>query len=420
MSDTPPPEPKQPGHRALRRADARREQKVARTSGARVRRVLKRVSVVVVVLALILGGVFAYFYKHLEGNINQLSVSDALGKRPDKVGSGGPLNVLVMGSDTRKGQGKAVKGSTPGLSDTTILLHLSANRKRAYGISIPRDAMVERPSCQRKDGKGSDPGGLTQFNAAYAVGGPACTIKTVESISDVYIDHFVVIDFNGFRTMVDALGGVQVCVPEKVDDDIGDIHLRKGTYNVTGEQALDYVRVRHALSTNGDIGRMRRQQTFVAAMISKAVSAGTLANPVKLVRFLNAATNALTTDPGFAKLSDLASLGSSLKNIGLGNVQFLTVPFQEYAPDPNRVELSPDADEVFKRIRNDQPLSRSTSEEAVKASDSTPSTGRKGPAVGKARSAVDVAAAAGRDRLEKVEEQTQQKQQRAEDNGLCA
>lgn len=411
MSDTPPPE--RPGRRALKREKAR--------SPHRTRRILKRVGVVVVVLVLILGAAGIYLVKRLEGNINQLDVSGQLGKRPSEI-SGGPLNVLIMGSDTRKGQGKAVKGKTPGLSDTTILLHLSKDRKRAYGVSIPRDTIVDRPACERKDGKGTDEGGTTQFNAAYAVGGPACTIKTVESITNVYINHFVVIDFNGFRTMVDALGGVKVCLPEKVDDPIGNIKLDKGTYTVTGEQALDYVRVRDALSTNGDIGRIKRQQTFIAAMISKAVSAGTVANPVKLVRFLDAATSSLTTDPGFANLKDLASLGSSLKNIGLDNVQFVTAPFQEYAPDPNRVELAPESEALFERMRKDEPLSRSYSGQAVKASDTTPGASKgkaSARAASKIRAGLTVAVAAGQDRLKAAKQESEDRQQTAQDNGLC-
>ena len=186
------------------------------------------------------------------------------------------------------------------------------------------------------------PGGLTQFNAAYAVGGPACTIKTVEKITDVRIDHFVVINFAGFKEMVNAVNGVQVCVPEEVNDDIGHIHLPAGTYKVNGNQALDYVRVRHGIGAEtGDIGRMKRQQAFIAAMVEKVVSKGTLANPVRLYKFLDAATKSLTTDTGFAHLKELASLGSSLKNIGLDNIQFITVPNEPYEPDPNRLQLAP-------------------------------------------------------------------------------
>ncbi|MDQ6641333.1 MAG: LCP family protein, partial [Actinomycetota bacterium] len=152
-----------------------------RAKALRGRRIAKRVLVVVCALALVLGGTGVYFYKRFEGNITTLDVTKDLGKRPTKVQTGptGPLNVLVLGSDTRKGKGNNVPGVTPGLSDTTILLHLSSDRTRAYGVSIPRDAMVQRPSCRKKDGSGTEPGGLTQFNAAYAIGGPACTIKTV-------------------------------------------------------------------------------------------------------------------------------------------------------------------------------------------------------------------------------------------------
>jgi LCP family protein required for cell wall assembly len=361
-----------------------------------------------------------YFYKHLEGNITKLDVTPDLGKhRPKRLDTGPKraLNVLVLGSDTRKGKGNHVAGETPGLSDTTILLHLSKDRTRAYGVSIPRDAMVQRPTCEKKDHSGSVAGGLTQFNAAYEVGGPACTIKTVESITHVFIDHFVVVDFNGFKKMVDALGGVKVCVPTQVDDTVGNIHLAAGTYNVTGDQALDYVRVRHGISANGDIGRMKRQQTFVAAMINKAVSAGTLANPVKLLRFLDAATKSLTTDPGFAHLKALASLGSSLKNIGLDNITFVTAPFEAYPPDPNRLQLTSDADILWSQIRHDDPLGPRFTGEVVKASDATPGT-KGGGAKSKATA---VAAAAGTQTLKGNKAISSADRARiAQENGLCA
>jgi anionic cell wall polymer biosynthesis LytR-Cps2A-Psr (LCP) family protein len=158
---------------------------------------------------------------------------------------------------------------------------------------------------------------------------------------------------------VNAINGVTVCVPNQVDDDIGRIHLPKGTYKVNGAQALDYVRVRHGLGApNGDIGRMKRQQAFIAAMVEKVVAKGTLANPVRLYRFLDAATRSLTTDTGFAHLKELASLGSSLKNIGLDNIQFITVPNQPYAPDPNRLEWAPEAKGLWRKMRFDKPLGR--------------------------------------------------------------
>ncbi|MCW2755559.1 MAG: LytR family transcriptional regulator [Marmoricola sp.] len=344
----------------------------------KARRLLKRIAIGFGVFLMVISLVLFGAYRYLQGNITSIDMTH-LGKRPAPVivaGPTQPINILVMGSDTRAGaNGKGIGGSTPGLSDTTIILHLSANRKFAYGISLPRDAMVERPSCEYKNGSGVDPGGLTQFNAAYAIGGPLCTVKTVEHLTGIRINHFVVVDFVGFRSMVDAIGGVTICVPSKVNDDVGHITLPAGTYNVTGQQALDYVRVRHDIGApTGDIGRMKRQQAFISAMIKKVVSAGTLANPLHLFNFLNAATKSLTTDSQFASLRELADLGASLKNIGLDNVQFITVPWQPYAPDPNRVEWAPNATRLWYLVKHDRELGSQFNGDAVSPGSGTSPT----------------------------------------------
>jgi LCP family protein required for cell wall assembly len=346
----------------------------------RTRRVLKRVGIGIAVLVMILSGGAVVAYKHFEGNIG---TEDFLqGPRPTEEVKG-PINVLVMGSDTREGANAKGTGSvsdTPGLSDTTILLHLSSDRKFAYGVSLPRDAMVQRPACPRKNGNGTDPGGMTQFNAAYAIGGPACTVKTVEQLTGIRINHFVVVDFVGFKSMVNAINGVTVCVPSEVNDTVGHIKLPAGTYKVTGQQALDYVRVRHDIGApTGDIGRMKRQQTFISAMIKKVVSAGTLTNPVRLLKFLNAATNSLTTDPGFANLKQLASLGSSLKNIGLDNIKFITVPWEPWSQDANRVAWKPDANELWRLIRRDRQLTPAFDTDAVTPGSGTAATAGTDP-----------------------------------------
>ena len=334
-------------------------------------RIIKAVAITVAaVLVVVLTGGF-FVYRHLNNNITGIDITSALGTdRPTEVKAKTPqkpLNILLLGSDTRQGQTGHIGGDTPGLSDTTILLHISGDRKLAYGVSLPRDAMVDRPSCVRKDGQGTDPGGLSMFNAAYAVGGPACTVKTVEELTNIRINHFVVIDFNGFRKMVDALGGVEVCVPKEVNDTTGHIYLPAGTYDVKGQRALDYVRVRHGISDNGDIGRMKRQQTFLASMANKTVSAGTLVNPVRLVRFLDAATESLTTDTGLSSLNKLGSLAKSLKGIGLDHIQFLTVPFKTYEPDPNRLEWASGANRLWYRVRMDMPISKRFADEVTTA-----------------------------------------------------
>ncbi|MFL6131206.1 MAG: LCP family protein [Nocardioidaceae bacterium] len=374
-------------------------------------RVLKTLGITLsVVLVVVLAGGF-FVYRHLDKNITALNVTHALGSdRPteivDKSAPTKPLNILLLGSDTRKGKGNHIGGDTPGLSDTTILLHISADRKLAYGVSLPRDAMVERPTCQRKDGNGTDRGGLSMFNAAYAVGGPACTIKTVEKLTHIRINHFVVIDFNGFKKMVDALNGVEVCVPKEVNDTTGHIFLPAGTYDVKGQRALDYVRVRHNISENGDIGRMKRQQAFLASMANKAVSAGTLVNPVRLYRFLDAATKSLTTDPGLASLNKLGALSKSLKGIGLENIQFLTVPFKTYKPDPNRLQWAASAHRLWYRVRNDLPVGKQFADDIT-----TAATGAK-PSASPSRTASPSSSPRPSDSATSAK--------KAAENGLCA
>ncbi|MGH3370051.1 MAG: LCP family protein [Nocardioidaceae bacterium] len=368
---------------------------------------------VVVTLAIVLGGVVAY--RQLNGNITALDTTDMLGEdRPDKVVAQGedlePLNILLLGSDTREGQSANIGGDSPGLSDTTILLHLSADRKRAYGVSLPRDAMVQRPDCVTEDGD-TIPGELAMFNTAYALGGPGCTQRTVEQLTGILVDHFVVVEFDGFQHMVNALGGIPICVPEEVNDDIGNIYLPAGTYEADGKQALDYVRLRHGLSENGDIGRMKRQQAFLAAMANKAISAGTLANPVKLYNFLDAATKSLTTDPELANLKDLATLANQVRNIGLDNIQFLTVPFESYEPDPNRLAWAPEAKPLWQRLKNDLELTPAQSKEVTTAAEKPSGSAGSSPGASPDAGPSGKASPSPSEKEEAVQ---------AAENGLCA
>ena len=347
------------------------------------RPVLRAVAVSTALVLFTLAGTVFLTYRHLQGNITESHAFDRIiGTRPQRAkveGPKGPLNILVMGSDSRAGQ-TGVAGQTPGLSDTTILLHVSADRSRAYGVSIPRDLMVPRPECKSKDGKTTIPAAdPSQWNDAFALGGEACTIAQFEKMSHLRVDHFVVVDFNGFKAMVDALGGVPVCVPQAVNDPIGRIYLPAGSYEVTGQQALDYVRVRHSIGTidTGDIGRMKRQQAFLASMVNKAISKGTLLNPPRLLRFLNAATQSLTTDPELGKLRELFSLAQQVRHIGLGKVQFFTVPFTSYAPDPNRLAPGPNMDKLWQEIRDDQVLDKTFTSGAAKASQGKPGKSTK-------------------------------------------
>jgi LCP family protein required for cell wall assembly len=353
----------------------------------RVRRrhtVAKVLTASILVLGMVTGLGVTFFYRHLNGNFTYDNVDDQLGAdRPDEVqveGPKDPINILVMGSDSREGAGNNIDGLTGGgeRSDTTILIHLSADRSTAYGVSIPRDSLVDRPECIDEEGGTIAGATSAMWNEAFSVGGPACTIRQFEQLTDVRINNYVVVDFQGFQSMVDAIDGVEVCVPQDINDQEHGIVIKAGTREISGKEALSYVRVRNVEGTDGsDLGRIKRQQAFIAAMSSKVLSGTVMARPDRLLSFLNAATKSLTTD--LKNIGKMASIGYEFKDIGLKRIKFITVPWQ-YAPsDPNRVEWLPEAEELWEKVRNDAPLGRLGDDSITAADGVTGSGGTSSP-----------------------------------------
>ena len=338
------------------------------------RRIVVRVVLLThVLLAILTAAAVTLAYRHLDGDIRSQDVTGMLTDRPEKEeveGPKEPLNILVMGTDDRSCEGCAIDGeSGGGGSDTTLPVHVSADRQEAYGISLPRDALVTRPDCMDDDGSVIPGGELEMFNSAFALGGPACTIQTVEQLTGVLIDHYVTVDFNGFVDMVDAVGGVEVCIPKDVSDPAHNIFFDAGTQTLEGREALDYVRERYVLSANSDIGRMRRQQAFIASMINKVVSAGTLTRPDRVYSFLSAATRSITVDEELGSIQDLVDLALQFRDTGLGSIEFVTVPNEAYAPDPNRLVWSDKAAKLWKRVAKDKSLTKKLGRRSISAKD---------------------------------------------------
>ncbi len=327
---------------------------------------------VVVVLLFVGGGIAAFvIYKKLDGNIGEIDVftpeivgSDRPTQAARSEGAEEPLNILVMGSDTREGQGDDFGSVVTGArSDTTLLVHLPADRKTATVVSIPRDTVVDIPECKTESG--SSPAQTTRFNAAFSIGGPGCTIKTVESLTDVFIDHFAVVDFRGFQGMVDALGGIDVCLNEAVYEKKSRLDLPAGISTVRGDQALAFVRARY-IGNGSDISRIDRQQAFMSSVVEKARSSGTLLNPVKLVRFLDAATKSVTTDPQLASLNALRKLAEQVRSIPPKDITFVTTPWVPNPDDPNTVVWDTErTDALWSAIRNDDPYPPPTAKPTV-------------------------------------------------------
>lgn len=349
-----------PTSRVERRAD-RRDDRHARHRSRRRRRAL----VVAGVVASLLVVALVAAYVRLNGNISRLDVSKMVGEnRPTPAGdvATGPLNILLVGTDRRDGEGNEGYGTgdwEPGQhSDTNILMHISGDRKSVTMVSIPRDSMVPAPvGCDADAPVGEWK--VKQWNQNFNTGGPGCLIRTIEGNTDIFVNHFAVVDFGGFKDMVDALGGVPACTPVDIDDPKARFTLAAGRHTLDGEQALGYVRTRYSVGDGSDIGRIKRQQAFMSSVAQKATESSLLLRPDKLLRFLDAATRSLTTDPDFG-VREMREVADSITGIGVDKIQFVTVPTEAYVPDANRVQWAPEAELLWEAIRADRDLGTPT------------------------------------------------------------
>ncbi|WP_250302383.1 MULTISPECIES: LCP family protein [unclassified Streptomyces] len=351
-----------PAHDRRAHGASRAQNRGKRRKRSRVRLVLA-IAVSVVVLATAGAG---WLYLRLSGNINSFSSDGVAVNRPAASTKG--ENVLVIGSDARTGGNSALGGGDKndvGRSDTAFLLHIYADHKHALAVSIPRDTLVTIPSCKLPNGSWTQPQSATMFNAAYSVGqtakgNPACTQNTVEKLTGLRVDHTVVVDFEGFSRLTGVVGGVQVCLPQDIyQRDLnpnqtarGKLLFHRGEQNVSGQQALDYVRIRHGIGDGSDIGRIKRQQAFVSALLKKVKDDGF--TPTKLLPLADAATHSLTVDPGLSSADKLLSFVMSMKGIDLHNVKFITVPWRYQGSRVAIVE--PDADALWSTLREDRTL----------------------------------------------------------------
>lgn len=293
------------------------------------------------------------------GAITTEDISNKLDNRPTKIPGpeiGAPINILLIGSDTRKGQGGGYGGNNQfshQLSDTNILVHIAGNREWATAVSIPRDTAIQMPDCQKTDGSTSS-GYYGRFNEAYSRGGAACVVKTLEQETGIFIDHFMIVDFKGFINVVDAVGGVDVCLTNAVNDRKSKLNLPKGISTVTGKQALAFVRARGTLGDGSDLSRIRRQQDFLASLVKKVTSAGTLLNPVKVLNIVEAVAGSLTTNPELGSLDGMKTLAFNLQNLRPSTVRFITAPFATDPTNRARVIFTAKTTELWNSLREDK------------------------------------------------------------------
>ncbi len=338
----------------------------------------------------------ALAYQSLQGGIEQHNIDDILGtdrptaestepSNPDDALGGQAINILVMGTDSRVGEENADLGgganSVEGMrSDTTLLMHISADRSRVDVVSIPRDLLVTIPSCPLPDGTSTYEQYDAMFNAAFALGGgtgdvgyaAACTIRTVETMTQIRIDDFVVVDMAGFKDMVDAIGGVDMCFEEDMYSEEAKLDITAGCHTLDGETALAVARARKGvgLGDGSDIGRIDRQQELLTNMVEQVLERNILTDSGELFQFLRAATSSLTTSDQIGDLTTMAGLAYSLRGIKMDEVNFATMPF-DWAG--NRVRPNYLSEELWASIRADEPMALPPDPDAT--SDSEDGTG---------------------------------------------
>lgn len=317
----------------------------------------------------VLGGTgLGYAYFKLNGNIKGVDINAALGTdRPLDVDNGSQ-DILVLGSDSRSGDNaKYGKDEGAARSDTAMIVHVYKGHKKASIVSIPRDTLITRPACKAVDGKTTDPGGRRQmFNTAYEVGGPACAVKTVEQMSGIRMDHYLEVDFTGFKKLIDTLGGVELTTKKPIKDAKSHLDLDAGKHTLDGEQALGLVRTRHGVGDGSDLGRIQLQQAFIKALLNQVKDVGVFSNPKKLFDLADDATSAVTTDSDLNDVKSLASFANGLKGIGAGDMKMVTLPVEYDPADLNRVLPLEAADqEVWDALKADKPIPKSATDKSA-------------------------------------------------------
>ncbi|WP_329206361.1 LCP family protein [Streptomyces sp. NBC_00683] len=329
------------------------------------RRGLKITLGVLLVLLLAGGGTVYWMYSQLDGNIKGVDINKALDEkdRPEKLPTTGQ-NLLVLGSDSRAGAenkelggGGSVGGAR---SDTAMVVHIPEGRTEAVAVSIPRDTLVTRPECNKADGSKMPSAERVMFNSVYSQVGPACVVKTVEKMSGVRIDHYLEINFAGFKDLVDAIGGVTVEVEEPIRDKASGLDLTAGSHKLNGTESLAYVRTRHGIGDGSDLGRIGLQQQFLLALLTEIKSQDLLGSPTTAYKIANSATKSLTTDEGLASLTSLTEFARSMNGVDPSSMETIMLPVAYDKQDPNRVVASePRAGELWKAIRQDATIPES-------------------------------------------------------------
>jgi LCP family protein required for cell wall assembly len=272
----------------------------------------------------------------------------------------GPINFLLIGSDTRDGQGEEYgEGEvTSELADVIILLHITKDRQDATVVSFPRDLLVSVPECPNPDGGVFPAVERKQINSTISRGGVACTHLTIQELTGLEIPFLAMIDFNGVIEMSNAVGGVEVVIDKRISDDYSQFYIEAGTHSLQGKEALAFLRTRLGFGDGSDLGRISNQQMFLMSLFQKVKQDGVLNNPIALYSLASAAARNMKLSESITEIETMVKLAGALSEVEASRMNFTQAPtFYLSGADEGRLGLVPDeAEALFDRIRNDLPL----------------------------------------------------------------
>lgn len=321
------------------------------------------VGIIVAAAVLVASGVGYATASEVSGQVQRTEVFGLVSNRPANDGG---QNILVVGSDDRTGLSKAERKKLHvgqdeygRHTDSMMIVHVADDGSVGV-VSIPRDSYVTIPAYTASNGK-TIASTKQKINAAYSIGGPSLAVETIEQSTGVHIDHYAEINFGGFVNMVDGLGGVPICTKKPIVDKKAGLNLPAGQQTLDGTQALGYVRARY-FDPSADIGRMKRQQTFMASMFKQAMSPATLLNPARLLAFLNGAAGSVTVDENFSK-GDMFDLVAKMRSVNPSAISFQTIPLSDDTFEPGVgavVMWDPEkSQELFNKLKTGAPLDES-------------------------------------------------------------
>ncbi|GGI13658.1 transcriptional regulator [Galliscardovia ingluviei] len=289
--------------------------------------------------------------------------------------AGKPINILVLGQDTRSGEANAQIGAGGSAddhqSDTAMIVQLSADRTFINIVSIPRDSIVDQPSCNTSQGVLGARNNVmfnSIFATAYQFGGDlasaaSCTMNAVNALTGLEISQFVVVDFAGLSNMISSLGGVDICIAQSIEDDTTGLHLQRGLHHLNGVEATQYARVRHGVTgaDGSDIYRTTRQQFLIKSLLREAKQKNLFTQTNQLYQLATSAIQSLTMSPGLADVATLVGMSAALTKLNTNHIYARTVPVTQYVYDKNRVVWTDDAVQIWDMLKNNKPLTEDDS-----------------------------------------------------------